>query len=102
LTVLCAADLHVEGVHQRVDTLDTRDEFEAPADVECGARRCRHEHAVDASGLAVQDVVGMHGQHRRCSTVGVDQLGGQARLDPLRAQDRGGRQAGGHTAAAGS
>jgi hypothetical protein len=33
------ADLHVDCVHQRVDTLDTRDEFEAPADVECGARR---------------------------------------------------------------
>ena len=77
------ADLHVGRIHERVDTLDARDEFEAPADIERCARGGGHEHAVDASGLAGPEAIGIHGQHGRWSTVGVDQLGGQARLDPL-------------------
>ena len=32
------ADLHVGRIHERVDTLDARDEFEAPADIERCAR----------------------------------------------------------------
>ena len=41
----------------------------------------------------------MHGQHRRGSTVGVNQLGGQARLCPLRARYQSGPQAGEYIAA---
>jgi hypothetical protein len=88
------ANLDVGGVHQCVDTLNARDEFETSADIEGGARGGRHPHPVDALNLACRDGIGVHVQHRRWPTVGVDQLGRQSRLDPLRAQYRSGRQAG--------
>ncbi len=69
-------------------------------DVECGAGGSGHAHAVDASSLACLDAVGVHDQHRRRSTIRVDQFGGQARLYPLDAQHRSGRQTGEHTPAA--
>jgi hypothetical protein len=84
------ADLQVGRVHQCVDTLDACDEIDTPADVDCGARGGRHAHVADASSLARREVVGVHREHRRGAPVRVYQLGGQVRLDPLRAQSRGG------------
>ena len=94
------ADLDVGGVHQSVDTLDALDEFTTPADVESGTGGGRHAHSVHALDLACRGGVGVHRQHRRGPPVGVDQLGGQCRFDPLGAQHRRGGQAGDNPASA--
>lgn len=52
------ADLHVGRIHERIDTVDARDEIQAPADIESCAGGGGHAHAVDASSLAGLDTSG--------------------------------------------
>jgi hypothetical protein len=92
-------DFDVGGIHQSVDPSDARLGGDAPTDIECGASGGRDGHAVDQLHLSGVDVVAVHHQHRRLSSVPVDQLRGQARLYPLATQHRSGRQVGDHAPA---